>query len=70
LKETIKKGNKVLIPRTGGGKSLGTVTWVESGMARVDFPTGVNLRGLPAPTDLISGTAHKIVPVSQLELVN
>jgi hypothetical protein len=45
----MKKGNKVLVPRTGGGTSEGEVIEIYRKHARVKFLVGDMFRGKSAP---------------------
>lgn len=64
----IKEGSCVLVPRTGGGVSLGVVTHIANGKARVEFSVGTTFRGEATPINQISKTAHKVVPLESLKL--
>lgn len=60
-------GDKVLVPRTGGGESAGEVIEVYREHARVRFPIGEMCRGKVAP-ELIQGEyGYKTLRQSELK---
>lgn len=61
-----KEGSKVLVPRTGGGYSPGTIVAILGDRAAVEFKIGETYRGQdnPYPPDLL-GT--KAVYLSELK---
>jgi len=62
----MKPGDKVMVPRTGGGYSLGEILEVYVDRARVTFPIGNIYRGKPRP---VVGMAYKTVKMSELRPV-
>ena len=62
----MKIGDKVMVPRTGGGYSLGEILEVYVDRARVTFPIGNIYRGKPRP---LAGMAFKTVKMSELQPV-
>lgn len=62
----MKPGDKVMVPRTGGGYSLGEVLEVYMGRAQVAFPIGNIYRGKPRP---LAGMGYKTVKMSELRPV-
>ena len=60
---TMKPGDKVMVPRTGGGYSLGEVLEIYTDRARVTFPIGTTFRGKPRP---LAGMGYKTVKLSEL----
>jgi len=64
---TMKPGDKVMVPRTGGGYSLGEIIEIYTdGRARVTFPIGNTFRGKPRP---LVGMGYKTVKLSKLRPV-
>ena len=63
---TMKPGDKVMVPRTGGGYSLGEILEVYVDRARVTFPIGNTFRGKPRP---LVGMGYKTVKLSELRPV-
>ena len=62
-----KPGDKVMVPRTGGGYSLGEILEIYTdGWARVTFPIGNTFRGKPRP---LVGMGYKTVKLSELRPV-
>lgn len=62
-----KPGDKVMVPRTGGGYSLGEITELYGDLwARVAFPIGTTFRGEPT---LKTVTGYKTVKLSELRPV-
>jgi hypothetical protein len=61
----LKEGSRVLIPRTGGGYSPGTVVAILDDRAMVEFKIGKTLRGQQSPDPNLIGA--KVVFVSQLK---
>ncbi len=68
LKQKIRKGSKVLIPRTGGHYSEGSVVWIAGDKAEVSFPVGLTYRGMPSSYDP-DELAYKVVPINKLKVV-
>lgn len=63
----VKPGDKVMVPRTGGGYSLGEIIEIYTdGRARVTFPIGNIYRGKPRP---LAGMGYKTVKLSELRPV-
>jgi len=63
----MKPGDKVMVPRTGGGYSLGEILEIYTdGRARVTFPIGNTFRGKPRP---LVGMGYKTVKLSELRPV-
>lgn len=63
----MKPGDKVMVPRTGGGYSLGEILEIYTdGRARVTFPIGATYRGRPRP---LAGMGYKTVKLSDLRPV-
>jgi len=62
----VKIGDKVMVPRTGGGYSLGEILEVYVDRARVTFPIGNTFRGKPRP---LVGMGYKTVKLSKLRPV-
>ena len=63
----VKVGDKVMVPRTGGGYSLGEIIEIYTdGRARVTFPIGNTFRGKPRP---LAGMGYKTVKLSELRPV-
>lgn len=61
----MKPGDKVMVPRTGGGYSLGEIIEIYTdGRARVTFPIGNIYRGKPRP---LVGMGYKTVKMSELQ---
>ena len=54
----MKPGDKVMVPRTGGGYSLGEILEIYTDRARVTFPIGTTFRGKPRP---LVGMGYKTV---------
>jgi hypothetical protein len=60
----VKIGDKVMVPRTGGGYSMGEILEVYTdGRAWVTFPIGNIYRGKPRP---VAGMGYKTVKLSEL----
>ena len=62
----MKPGDKVMVPRTGGGYSLGEILEIYTDRARVTFPIGNTFRGKPRP---LVGMGYKTVKLSELRPV-
>jgi len=63
----MKPGDKVMVPRTGGGYSLGEILEIYTdGRAWVTFPIGNIYRGKPRP---LVGMGYKTVKLSELRPV-
>ena len=63
---TMKPGDKVMVPRTGDGYSLGEILEIYTDRARVTFPIGNTFRGKPRP---LVGMGYKTVKLSELRPV-
>jgi hypothetical protein len=63
----MNRGDKVMVPRTGGGFTMGTVLEVYQDRARVTFPIGHTFRGQPRP---VVGMGYKTVKLSELKTVS
>ena len=63
---TMKPGDKVMVPRTGGGYSLGEILEIYADRPRVTFPIGNTFRGKPRP---LVGMGYKTVKLSELRPV-
>lgn len=67
MKSELQIGSEVIVPRTGGGISIGKITEFPcTGFAVVEFPLGSTYRGKPSPHEDREKTAHKTVPISDL----
>ena len=62
----MKPGDKVMVPRTGGGSSLGEVLAVYKDRARVAFPIGLTYRARFQP---LADTGYKTCKIVELRLV-
>lgn len=62
-------GDKVLVPRTGGGESEGEVIELYSTHARVRFPIGEMFHGNPAPPMIKGEYSYKTLRQSELKEV-
>lgn len=64
----MKEGGNVLVPRTGGGFSPGTILMINpnNGKALVEFAIGDTFQGRPAPEEIKNGTGTKVVDISKL----
>lgn len=62
-------GDKVLVPRTGGGVSPGEVIEVYREHARVRFPIGETFNGQPVSALIRNGYGHKTLRQSDLKLI-
>jgi hypothetical protein len=65
----VKEGDKVLVPRTSGHFTPGTIVFVHGEWALVEFPIGLTFKGKPAPVEYQNEIGTKVVNVSQLQLV-
>lgn len=68
----MKVGDKVMVPRTGGGKTPGEIVHINPMnplVARVKFICGPTYRGEPAPEGCENETVYKTVPLDQLKLI-
>lgn len=60
-------GSTVIVPRTGGGTSIGMITdFPCAELAVVEFPLGSTYRGKPSPLEDRKKTARKTVPINDL----
>jgi hypothetical protein len=66
---TMKKGNKVLVPRTGGGTSEGEVIEIYRKHARVKFLVGDMFRGKSAPPEVRSAYGYKTIRQDALRVI-
>lgn len=68
---SFKPGDKVKVPRTGGGYSDGTILAIHGGRAITEFPVGKTFRGMAnnfAPEDEIatkSVALDKLIPIKE-----
>jgi hypothetical protein len=62
-------GDKVMVPRTGGGKSPGEITGLYYGQARVKFVIGDTYHGKWAPWEIQGFYRYKTVKLDDLELI-
>ena len=60
-------GDKVLVPRTGGGESEGEVIELYKEHARVKFPLGDSFQGKPVPENIKSDYGYKTLRQSDLK---
>lgn len=67
--QDFKAGDPVMVPRTGGGHTQGTVIAVGYGYAITEFPIGGTYRGEPARPEHQDRMANKKVPLADLKLV-
>ena len=65
----MKIGDKVMVPRTGGGESEGEVIEVYTEHARVRFPIGDTFHGQPAPELIKTEYGYKTLRQSDLKLI-
>ena len=65
----MKEGDKVLVPRTSGDFTPGTILFIHREKALVEFPIGLTFKGKPAPSEYQNEMGTKVVNVSQLRLV-
>jgi hypothetical protein len=63
----VKIGDKVLVPRTGGGVSPGEVIELWGDLARVQFRVGDLYRGKPAPEQFRDAMGHKTLKITELK---
>jgi len=62
-------GDKVLVPRTGGGESAGEVIEIYTKHARVRFPIGDTFKGRKLPGTLETTYGYKTLRQSDLKLI-
>lgn len=62
----MKPGDKVMVPRSGGGSSLGEVLAVYEDRARVAFPIGITYRAQFQP---LADIGYKTCKLDELRLV-
>lgn len=64
----MKEGDNVLVPRTGGGSSPGTILMINpnNGKALVEFTIGDTFQGRPTPEEIKNETGIKVVDISNL----
>lgn len=67
----MKEGDNVLVPRTGGGSSPGTILMINpnNGKALVEFIIGDTFQGQPAPEEIKNETGTKVVDINKLRLL-
>jgi len=65
----VKEGDKVLVPRTSGDFTPGTIIFVYGEKALVEFPIGLTFKGKPAPAEYQNETGTKVVDVDKLRLL-
>jgi hypothetical protein len=65
----VKIGDKVMVPRTGGGESEGEVIEVYTEHARVRFPIGDTFHGQPAPVGVKGCYGYKTLRQDALKVV-
>jgi hypothetical protein len=70
VSENLKAGDEVMIPRTGGGESKGTIIAIYGDMAKVMFPIGNSYRGKALPEGITpEEPAYKNIELSRLRLI-
>lgn len=62
----MKEGDKVLIPRTSGDFTPGTIIFVHGEKALVEFPIGLTFKGKPAPAECQNKMGTKVVNINKL----
>ena len=62
----LKLGDKVKVPRTGGGYSDGEIIGICQDMVHVKFPVGETYRGKPIKPEDEGRTAYKNVALKDL----
>ncbi len=62
----MKEGDKVLVPRTSGDFTPGTIVFVYGEKALVEFPIGLTFKGQPAPVEYQNEIGTKVVSVDKL----
>lgn len=63
----MKEGDKVLVPRTGGTFSPGTILVInENGKALVEFAIGDTFQGQPAPEEIKNKTGIKVIDITNI----
>jgi hypothetical protein len=62
----VKEGDKVLIPRTSGDFTPGTIIFVHGEKALVEFPIGLTFKGKPAPAECQNKMGTKVVNINKL----
>lgn len=65
----VKIGDKVLVPRTGGGVSLGKIIELYTDRARVTFQMGETYRGRHVSKKLQDSWVFKTVKLSELQII-
>lgn len=66
----LKTGQKVLIPRTGGGKTEGQIIAViDWDHVLVEFPLGETYRGKQIPEEHRGRIGRKTLSIKELELI-
>ena len=68
MSKTLKAGDKVMVPRTGGGYSLGTILLIVERRALVEFAIGKAFRGRPVNPGDENKMATKNVALKDLIL--
>ena len=62
----MKEGDKVLVPRTSGDFTPGTIIFIYGEKALVEFPIGLTLKGKPAPVEYQNEIGTKVVNLDKL----
>ena len=62
----VKEGDKVLVPRTSGDFTPGTIVFVYGEKALVEFPIGLTFKGKPAPAEYQNEMGAKVVNINKL----
>jgi hypothetical protein len=62
----VKEGDKVLVPRTSGDFTPGTIIFVYGEKALVEFPIGLTFKGKPAPVEYQNEMGTKVVSLNRL----
>ena len=65
----MKEGDKVLVPRTSGDFTPGTIIFIHGEKALVEFPIGLTFKGKPAPTEYQNEMGTKVVSLGELHLL-
>lgn len=66
MNDNLKPGDKIKVPRTGGGYSDGEIVDIYKDRARVSFPVGETFRGEPIKPEDEGRTAYKEVALKDL----
>ena len=62
----VKEGDKVLVPRTSGDFTPGTIIFIHGEKALVEFPIGLTFKGKPAPVEYQNEMGTKVVSLNRL----